>query len=165
MKRTAHLVFGIGAICLAVAAVVWAFSPHVGVRADGHAGTTSDGKIAGSLDGMTFIARMGPSGKPADVEDSLTFSDGMFVSAECVRRCGYPPAPYYTRRVGAGTEFVAESTCVENDATMSWRGTIEDDKISGLVVWTAERWYRTIEKSFWFEGRIADGSRPVARND
>lgn len=165
MNRTSRLALGIGAIGLAVAAGVWAVSPRAGDRSGGQAGETSDGTASAALDGMTFHIRMGPSGRPADVEDRLTFSDGLFVSAECVQRCGYPPAPYVLRRVGDGTGFAAESTCAANDATMSWRGTIADGAISGTVNWTARRWYRTIEKTFWFKGTIADGNRPSARNN
>jgi len=165
MTRAPRMLIAIGAMLFACALSVGGGAPWAQSSGTGQLAATSDGKAAGVLDGMTFVARMGPSGKPADVEDNLIFAKGMFLSKECDRRCGYPPAPYYVRHLGERIEFVSESTCDNNDATMSWRGTIEDRLIKGRVRWTAERWYWTIEKEFWFEGTLADDARPVVVND
>lgn len=114
----------------------------------------------GLLDGMTFASELGPADKPANVEDLLVFENGMFVSKECERRCGYAPAPYFVRSVGAKTEFISETKCLGNDATIVWRGTVDEENgtIKGMFTWTSERWYWTIEKEFWFEGTLAEAA-------
>jgi hypothetical protein len=121
-------------------------------------------EISGSalLDGMTFSSELGPVGKPADVKDTLVFANGTFVSKECDKRCGYPPAPYFVRRVEDGIEFTSESQCLYKDATLTWRGIVENDAIKGRLSWRVDRWYRTIEKDFWFKGTIAAAAPPVA---
>lgn len=111
---------------------------------------------------MTFSGDVGPLGKPANVRDLLVFAKGTFVSKECERRCGYPAAPYFVRRVGDTTEFISETRCPDKDATIVWRGTVDDDTIKGVFTWTTSRWYWTIEKEFWFEGTLADGDMPLA---
>lgn len=155
----------IGTLLLVCAMSAGGGAPWSQSSSAGQPAASSAGKAAGVLDGMTFRARIGPSGKPADVEDNLIFAKGMFHSTECDRRCGYPPAPYYVRHLGERIEFVSESTCDKYDATMSWRGTIEDRVIKGRIRWTAERWYRTIKKEFWFEGTLSDDARPVVVTD
>ena len=113
---------------------------------------------------MVFLSKLGPSGKPADVEDRLVFANGSFVSMECDRRCGYPPGPYFVRQVGNKIEFVSENQCIHKNATLSWRGTIENGVIKGRILWTSERWYWTIERELWFEGTLVESAPPVASN-
>jgi len=124
----------------------------------------TDTVIAGSaeLDGATFLSELGPLGKPADVQDTLVFANGTFVSTECDKRCGYPPAPYFVRRVDGKIEFVSESICLHKDATLVWHGTVDDGIIKGRLSWILNRWYWTIEKEFWFEGRLVESANPVA---
>jgi len=31
---------------------------------------------------------------------------------------------------------------------------MEDDEIEGTIAWTSRRWYWTIEKEFWFKGKL-----------
>lgn len=119
---------------------------------------------SGILDGMTFVGKIGPVGKPADVQDALTFTNGMFVSIGCDRRCGYPAGPYFVRYVGDKIEFVSEGNCTDKNAKISWRGTIENDTLKGSFTWTSKRWYWTIEKEFWFEGKLSDPISPAASN-
>ena len=123
---------------------------------------TAEASGSGILDGMTFSSELGPDGKPADVEDTLVFDNGMFVSAECERRCGYPATPYFVRHVGENVEFVSETRCPNKDATLVWRGTVDNGTIKGVLTWTAARWYWTIEREFWFEGKIVERAAPVA---
>ena len=119
---------------------------------------------SGILDGMTFVGKLGPVGKPADAQDDLIFTNGMFMSIECDRRCGYPAGPYFVRRVGDKIEFVSESNCTYKNAKISWRGTIENDTLKGGFTWTTKRWYWTIEKEFWFEGKLSGPISPAASN-
>jgi hypothetical protein len=117
---------------------------------------------SGILDGMRFASELGPEGKPSDVKDTLVFADGLFVSMECERRCNYPARPYFVRQNGDRVEFVSETRCPDKDAKIVWRGTVDEDSISGTFTWTIARWYWTIEKEFWFEGTRAEPATPVA---
>lgn len=164
MKQTKFvLAIGVLVAVLAAGGIVF-FQAAKPVLAKKSETTVVEG--SGVLDGMTFSSELGPVGEPANVKDFLIFENGMFVSKECERRCDYPPAAYFVRRVGASIEFVSETHCSANDATIVWRGTVDDESgtINGMFTWTSTRWYWTIEKEFWFEGRLADADTPVADN-
>lgn len=124
---------------------------------------TADVGGSGILDGMTFAGEIGPLGKPADVKDRFVFADGTFVSTECERRCGYPPRPYFVRHAGGAVEFISETRCPDKDARIVWRGTIDAGTVKGVFTWTTVRWYWTIEKEFWFEGRLVASAAPAAQ--
>jgi hypothetical protein len=112
---------------------------------------------SGILDGMTFAGRVLRGGKPVvDVVDKWVFEHGTFLSTECATRCNYPRAPYFIRRQGEGIEFISESRCLDKDATIVWRGTIENGSIRGVKRWTISRWYWTIVKEFEFEGSVSE---------
>ena len=162
MTRATKFLAWFAALVVVGMVSVWAAAPWANSPNTEHEAASSDRSVSGVLDGMTFRANMGLSDKPADVEDNLIFADGLFVSTECERNCGYPPAPYYVRHLDEKIEFIAQSTCDESDATMVWRGTIDNGMIEGRVQWTAKRWYWTVEKEFWFEGTLLEGARPVA---
>lgn len=110
--------------------------------------------IAGPLDGLTFVGALGPSGKPKDTADRFVFENGTFVSKECELRCEYPARPYFTRVDGDRIEFISETRCPYKDATIVWRGTVENGRISGHSSWMARRWYWTVETTFEFEGEL-----------
>jgi len=117
---------------------------------------TAELQGSGVLDGRTFTSRLGPVGRPASVEDTLTFANGLFLSAECERRCSFPARPYYVRNKGDSIEFISETRCPDKDATLVWRGNIENDVIKGEFTWVSSRWYWTYEQTFWFEGVAAE---------
>jgi len=119
-------------------------------------------KGSGILDGMIFVGKLGPAGKPADVSDSFVFRDGMFVSIECEKNCNYPARPYFTRYVDNTIEFISETRCPDKDAKIVWRGTIEDGEINGVFTWTISRWYWTVVKDFVFSGKLAPGNKGIA---
>lgn len=117
---------------------------------------------SGILDGLVFSGELGLLGKPADVKDKLVFADGMFVSTECEKRCNYPARPYFVRQRGEKIEFVSETQCPTKDAKIVWRGTVDNETISGEATWTVNRWYWTVEKKFWFEGTLAEPATSTA---
>ena len=152
------------ALVSALLVAVWSLSPDPlrQVHAEG-----LDAKQAASfgiLDGKTFKGRIGPRGKPADVEDTYVFADGTFVSVECELRCDYPARPYFVRENGNAIEFVSETKCPYKDAKIVWRGKVEGDSIEGVATWTMSRWYWTIEKEFTFSGTLQNARSPVASN-
>ncbi len=110
--------------------------------------------IAGPLDGLAFVGMLGPSGKPKDIADRFVFENGTFVSKECELNCSYPARPYFTRIDGERVEFISETRCPYKDATITWRGTVENGRISGSSTWIARRWYWTVESTFEFEGEL-----------
>ena len=51
-------------------------------------------------------------------------------------------------------EFISETKCPYKDAWITWRGTVEGDRVSGQATWVVKRWYWTVEEVFDFEGRL-----------
>jgi len=119
---------------------------------------TSEKATSGALDGMVFIGGHGPSGKPADIEDTFVFKDGNFISKEGEAMCQSPACPYFIRHVGNTIEFISETRCQDKNAKIFWRGTVDGETIKGVFHWTNERWYWTIEKDFWFEGTLVENT-------
>ena len=154
MKRWKLLIAAASAASVAIVALSALTGPSPPVQA--HPPGPAEAPGAGRLDGLTFVGQLGPIGRPGDVEDTLVFANGMFVSEECEVRCNYPASPYYTRIRGDALEFVSETRCPHKDATIIWRGTVSDGVLRGESVWTLKRWYWTVEHRFWFEGRLVD---------
>ncbi|RVT85558.1 hypothetical protein DXV76_07325 [Rhodobacteraceae bacterium CCMM004] len=111
---------------------------------------------AGPLDGTRFDTRMGPQGKPAEIDDFVQFDSGLFMSQECEDRCNYPPSAYYARQTPAGHDFVVEAFCPTKETDMVWRGRIAGDEISGTVTWTVRRFYWTHTQVLSFSGTRSD---------
>jgi hypothetical protein len=119
---------------------------------------TTDSPAISVLDGKTFAGELGLVGKPGLTADLFVFREGMFVSKECERRCGYTEGPYWVRFEGDGVQFKSEIPCLKSDATMVWNGTMKGDEIEGTIAWTSKRWYWTIEKEFWFKGKLVESN-------
>jgi hypothetical protein len=117
---------------------------------------------SGILDGMTFSGQVTSNGEPLDVIDKWVFAHGTFESTECSNRCNYPPAPYFVRHVDEAVEFVSESRCLDRNAKIVWRGTIDNATVKGTMTWTQSRWYWTIEKEFGFEGTLSEPATAMA---
>ncbi|HSM41011.1 MAG TPA: hypothetical protein VK862_09685 [Afifellaceae bacterium] len=137
-------------------ALVLGYGPRIaatetGIRAIGDMKAAGD---AGPLDGMEFVGKLGPEGRPKDVEDRFVFSDGKFVSMECKLRCDYPARPYFISETENGTEFVSNTKCPYKDAEIIWHGTVNDGRVSGTATWTIRRWYWTVTNTFEFEGEL-----------
>ena len=115
---------------------------------------TTDSPEISVLDGKSFAGELGRVGKPALTQDLFVFREGMFVSEECERRCGYTAGPYWVRVEGDGVQFKSEIPCLKSDATMVWTGRVKGGEIEGTIAWTSKRWYWTIEKEFWFKGKL-----------
>jgi hypothetical protein len=121
-----------------------------------HPTRTTGSPAISVLDGKSFTGELGLVGKPALTQDLFVFHEGMFASKECEKRCGYPEAPYWVRLEGDDVRFKSEAVCLKSDATMAWEGTVRGDEIEGTIIWTSRRWYWTIEKEFWFKGKLVE---------
>lgn len=163
MKKQAKtiIVAGVLLILLASAGILFSLMspPAVGNQ-------VASVEVAGSeiLDGMTFLSVLGPLGKPADVKDTLVFKDGNFFSTECDKKCNYPARPYFIRHAGDKIEFISETRCPYKDAKIVWRGAVQNERIAGVFTWTISRWYWTVEKDFWFSGKLAEQAIPISGN-
>ena len=163
MKITVKYILGICLLLGVLASVWYVFSP-LSRQATAEQVKIEDVPGSGILDGMTFSGELGPFDKPADVNDTLIFKDGTFVSTECEKNCHYPARPYFTRQTGDKVEFISETRCPYKDAKIVWRGTVDNGSIEGVYTWTISRWYWTVEKDFKFTGTLAELSTPSADN-
>ena len=149
-------------VCLMVVAGGWflASNPTKPVRAqDVEAAQTGGSDI---LDGMTFSGQVTVNGKLLDVIDKWVFAHGTFESTECSNRCNYPRASYFVRDVGEAVEFVSESRCLDKDAKIVSRGTVDNGTVKGTMTWTFSRWYWSIEKEFEFAGTLTEPTAAIA---
>jgi hypothetical protein len=157
-----------GAAVCGGSALVMTFGPLYAVQAGDLAPApnlqAAAAPVSTLLDGKVFVGEIGVTGKPAHVADVWSFNDGIFWSRECVK-CGYPPGGYTLRREGDEVHFETEGICEDNSARIVWRGTYVDGRIEGTMHWTKERWYRTIEKTFWFRATLDEGRRPRLHDD
>jgi hypothetical protein len=110
------------------------------------------------LEGKSFSGDLGLLGKPASATDLLLFNDGMFISKECEKRCGYTAAECQVRAQGDHFEVMSETPCLKSDATILWSGTIKSDEIEGSFTWINKRRYGTFEKEFWFKGKLIESN-------
>jgi len=82
----------------------------------------------------------------------LLFKDGKFISENC-KPYGFVEGPYWLRFDKDSVHFFAELKSPTH-GTMVWKGTVKGDKIEGNLVWTRERWYWTIRRTFNFAGSL-----------
>jgi len=148
-------------------AVLAAVSMLGSISASGsESNSAEDAKIAaGPLDGLVFEGALGPDGEPKDTLDTFVFENGTFVSRECELRCKYPARPYFVRVNGNRTEFISETKCPYKDARITWRGTVEGDRLKGKAIWLVKRWYWTIEDTYEFEARLIPDPAASANTD
>ena len=108
------------------------------------------------LEGKAFEGEIGLFGEPARSTDLVIFNDGMFGSENCQELCGYTFGEYWLRKQGDQIQVKAMTPCLIYDATILWQGVVSGDQIEGSFIWTNRRWYWTIEKEFWFKGKLVE---------
>ena len=92
-------------------------------------------RVAGVLDGKTFVAETGEQGKKADSKDEIVFRDGKMRSTAC-DTYGFGDGAYTTMDHGeAGTMFHARTESAKEGA-IEWGGMVKGDSIDGTFVWT-----------------------------
>lgn len=111
----------LGCLSLAILFLVMAFNQ------------TSSIAQAGSLDGKTFVGKVGENGKKKGDKDELIFKDGRFRSTAC-DEYGFGDAPYTTAVNGDATTFEA-TTVSAKEGKMEWRGTVKGNALDGTFTW------------------------------
>ena len=162
MIQKRRLVLGMG-LLLVVLVSGWVLASQVVSPTKTISTDHAEGEGAGVLDGMEFAGVFDVTSKSKAAKDQFLFSKGKFVSTECVKRCGYRPGAYFVRSRDGKTEFISVSRCTHKDAKIVWRGTVEGGIVKGVSTWTVSRWYRTVEKTFQFEGKLIKSPTPIAQ--
>lgn len=109
----------------------------------------------GTLDGRTFSVESGEKGKPAKDKDTIRFRDGNFHSTGC-DRYGFGDGPYTATMEGGAIRFEAVTTS-PTKGTMTWRGTVQGDRIDVAYVWVdSSHWYKPNPKPVekWARGEL-----------
>ena len=104
------------------------------------------------FEGLSFIGPYGVEGEGDPGEDIFTFEDGLFSSKTCLQ-WGFAPTPYWTRRTPGGLHFLVELESPEH-GTMYYEGVFDGREMKARALWKKKRWYRTIERTYVFEGRL-----------
>lgn len=115
------------------------------------------------LDGLTFNGEFGILGQGTRGNDTWIFKKGSFTSKSCVE-CGFPQNIYATHAENGVVKFLTRTNCPVSDAQIVWEGTVSDGRIEGIYTWTLRRWYRTVEKQFWFKGALEDGATAATKS-
>ena len=147
--RLCRLVFG----CMATLLMTGFGVAIAGDMAPSDPAVTIGNAPPAELDGLTFNGEFGILGQDTRGNDTWIFEKGGFTSMSCVE-CGYPQNIYSTHEENGVVKFLTRTNCPVSDAQIVWEGTVSDGRIEGIYTWTQRRWYRTIEKQFWFKGTL-----------
>jgi hypothetical protein len=119
-------------------------------------GPPGGGSPSHLLDGKAFLVKSGQQGNEVSHHDDyLIFRDGMFVSSDCVELLDYRESTYSATTQGEGIRFRAETTSPTH-GTMIWDGTVRGDVIDATARWIDKRWYWTIDRMYWFRGKLLE---------
>lgn len=105
--------------------------------------------LKGSLDGKTFVGKLGEKGKKGD-KDEFIFKDGTFESKAC-EKYGFGTAPYTTTASGHTTTFKAETSNDKGDK-MEWGGKVTGILISGSATLNQKG---KAPVKYWFNGKMS----------
>jgi hypothetical protein len=92
----------------------------------------SDG---GALDGRTFVGSMGPQGKSAAGDETVTFAGGRFHSSAC-DAYGFGDAAYTTDKGSDGSVRFHAVTHSEKQGSIDWKGAVAGSRLTATFVWT-----------------------------
>ena len=104
------------------------------------------------FEGLSFIGPYGIEGEDDPGEDTFTFEDGLFTSKTCLQ-WGFAATPYWTKRTSDGLHFLVKLESPEH-GTMYYEGVFDGREMNARALWKKERWYRTIERTYVFKGRL-----------
>jgi len=118
-------------------------------------GPPGGGAVSHLLDGKTFYVNAGEKGKDPDHDDYLIFRDGMFTSSGCVESWNFRNASYSATAEGDGIRFRAQLVSTTH-GTLTWEGTVRGDAVDATARWLHRKWYWTIDREYWYRGRLFD---------
>lgn len=119
-------------------------------------GPPGGGSISHLLDGKIFLVQSGEQGKDASHHDDyLIFRDGQFTSSDCAVVLDFRESTYSATTEGDGIRFRAQSTSPAH-GTMIWDGIVRGDDMNATARWIHERWYWTIDRMYWFKGKLLE---------
>ena len=101
---------------------------------------------------LVVTGSTGTVGMDADHADELVFSDGNFHSRAC-SKLGFRRSEAKVKRDGDAIRFSAVNVSPEY-GTLTWEGVIRDGVVQALYVWKKERMFWTIQRKYWFSGKI-----------
>ena len=111
---------------------------------------------ASLLDGKSFTVSEGEAGKPAERDNTLSFSDGRFHSLAC-DEWGYDMGAVKATREGDAIHFETETRSEKYGTRQVWAGTIRGDTIEGTRLMYGKPWLlnpNPTPKEGWFKGTL-----------
>lgn len=133
-----------GRTALAVLVVAATLGPHVAHSQ------------ANLLNGTAFITAEGDAGKPAKLDNVLTFSDGRFHSKAC-DQWGYDKGEVKAFRERDAIRFETETRSEKYETRQVWKGTVKGDTIEGTkTLYTKPTFFRPNPEPSegWFKGTL-----------
>ncbi|MDH3382966.1 MAG: hypothetical protein OEM42_02775 [Deltaproteobacteria bacterium] len=100
------------------------------------------------------MVETGRKGKQTSGKDTILFRDGMFVSSGCVEQ-NFGTSAYSADADGGGIRFRAKTVSPTHGA-MIWEGTVRGDAVDATARWIDKRWYWTIDRMYWFRGKLLE---------
>ncbi|MCW5636476.1 MAG: hypothetical protein KIT17_24295 [Rubrivivax sp.] len=108
------------------------------------------------LDGKVFSVKEGEAGKPANLDNVLTFAAGLFHSKAC-DEWGYGKGTVKASREGEAIRFEAETLSEKYGTRQVWKGTIRGDTIEGTkTLYKKPSFFRPdpAPEEGWFKGTL-----------
>jgi len=118
-------------------------------------GPPGGGAVSHLLDGKIYYVKTGEEGKGPDHDDYLIFQDGMFTSSGCVGSWNFRNGSYSATAERGGIRFRAQVVSPTHGA-MTWEGTVRGDTMDATARWVHEKWYWTIDRIYWFRGKLLE---------
>ena len=78
----------------------------------------------------------------------------MFVSSGCVEQ-NFGTSAYSADADGGGIRFRAK-TVSPTHGVMIWEGTVRGDAVDATARWVHKRWYWSIDRKYWYQGRLSE---------
>ncbi len=130
---------GLFLIALAIIYPVWESQAQTHSKTKGHK------PPSGKLDGKIYLVQLLEPGK-SSISDSLIFRWGTFRSSSCMAY-GFGKGNYKTLWYDNCLNF-STKTASDSSGTMVWKGSVQNNRIQGTVLWTKKDQEKPVELSF-----------------
>jgi hypothetical protein len=95
------------------------------------------------LDGRSFEVFGTDLASGAVLDNTITFRDGTFQSADCQEYCDFGWSDYQTEVIDGAIHFTVRTVCPDAPHVAVWYGTVTGDEVAIEGTWTTRRWYWT----------------------